>query len=166
MKKFFTVLMCIMLCCGVGFSKDKTPEVQEVSIVGEGVGNGGRPILMVTCAAKKADKVTLDEIRNCAVRSVLFKGWSDKSKSSSFDSSVNHPALAGNPDVETQHIDYFNDFFSSGEANKYVDIVDDSRKVTKAGKLYHVSQLVTVNVPALRAKLERDNIIKSLKSGW
>ena len=115
---------------------------------------------------QKADKVTAAEICNSAVRAVLFKGWVDKSKSSSFDSSVNHPAIAGNPDVEIQHTDYFNDFFISGEAAKYVDIVEDTRKVTKSGKVYLVSQTVSVNVPALRSKLERDNIIKSLKSGW
>ena len=68
--------------------------------------------------------------------------------------------------MEIQHTDYFNDFFISGEAAKYVDIVEDTRKVTKSGKVYLVSQTVSVNVPALRSKLERDNIIKSLKSGW
>lgn len=166
MKLILTLLLFFVLSCGTAFSKDKAPEVQEISIVGEGIGNGGRPVLVVTCAAKKADKVTFDELCRCAVRCVLFKGWADKSKSASYDSSVSHPALAGNPDVEAQHIDYFNDFFSSGEASKYVDIVEDTRKVTKSGKQYQVSQMVTVNVPALRSKLERDNIIKSLKSGW
>lgn len=166
MKKLILLLFCFMLCHGISYAKDKAPEVQAVSVYGEGVGNGGRPVIVVTCSAKKADKVTAAEICNSAVRAVLFKGWADKSKSSSFDSSVNHPAIAGNPDVEIQHTDYFNDFFSSGEAAKYVDIVEDTRKVTKSGKVYLVSQTVSVNVPALRSKLERDNIIKSLKSGW
>ena len=100
------------------------------------------------------------------MRAVLFKGWVDKSKSSSFDSSVNHPAIAGNPDVEIQHTDYFNDFFISGEAAKYVDIVEDTRKVTKSGKVYLVEPDGFCECSALRSKLERDNIIKSLKSGW
>lgn len=153
------MLVCLLACA-------KDPEVTSVSIVGEGVGNGGRPIIVATCAAKKADKVTDKDLCTCAVRGVLFQGWADKSNTSTFDASVNHPAVAGNPDVETAHADYFADFFASGEAVKYADVIPDTRKVMKSGKVYHVSQAVSVNVPALRQKLERDNVIKSLRSGW
>jgi len=163
MKKLMMMLACVMMFVVAGA---KAPEVVDVSVTGEGVGNGGRPVLVATCSAKKANKVTDDDIRRCAVRGVLFKGWADKSNTSSFDASINHPAIAGNPDVETMHADYFKDFFESGEAIKYVDVLADTRNVMKSGKLYHVSQMVTVNVQALRAKLEKDNIIKSLRSGW
>lgn len=163
MKKCIMMLAYMLVFM---FASAKDPEVTDVSVSGEGVGNGGRPVLTVTCAAKKADKVTDNDLRRCAVRNVLFNGWVDKSNTSSFDASVNHPAVAGNPDVETQHADYFADFFASGEAGKYVDILPDTRKVMKSGKVYHVSQMVSVNVPALRQKLERDNIVKSLRSGW
>ena len=144
-------LGCVMFMVAAAMAKE--PEVMEVSIQGEGVGNGGRPILTVTCSAKKADKVTEDDIRRCAVRGVLFRGYSDKSNTSNFDASTSHPAIVG-ADKESSYADYFNDFFNSGAANSYVDLIDDTRKVMKAGKVYHVSQTVQVNVPDLRKKLE------------
>ena len=163
MKKIMLMLSCIMLMAGAVMAKE--PEVMEVSIHGEGVGNGGRPLLTVTCSAKKADKVTEDDIRRCAVRGVLFRGYADKSNTNSFDASTSHPALVG-ADKESAYADYFNDFFNSGAANSYVDIIDDTRKVMKAGKVFHVSQTVQVNVPDLRKKLEKDGIVRSLRSGW
>lgn len=156
-------LGCVMFMVAAAMAKE--PEVMEVSIQGEGVGNGGRPILTVTCSAKKADKVTEDDIRRCAVRGVLFRGYSDKSNTSNFDASTSHPAIVG-ADKESSYADYFNDFFNSGAVNSYVDLIDDTRKVMKAGKVYHVSQTVQVNVPDLRKKLEKDGIVRSLRSGW
>lgn len=163
MKKLFMMLAAMLMFVAAGA---KEPEVTDVSIQGQGVGNGGRPIILATCSAKKADKVTDSDLRRCAVRGVLFKGWVDANSVGGMDTSTNHPAVAGNPDVETQHADFFKDFFESGEANNYADIVPDTRKVMKNGKLYNVSAKVVVNVPALRAKLERDHIIKSLRTGW
>ena len=157
MKKFAVMLACILVSL---FTNAKAPEVTDVSVTGEGVGNGGRPVVVATCAAKKADKVT------DADRAVLFSGWVDKSNTSSFDASVSHPAVAGSPDAEAAHADYFADFFASGAASKYASVLPDTRKVVKSGKVYHVSQAVSVNVPELRRKLEKDNIIKSLRSGW
>lgn len=165
MKKLLMILACVLMCV-TAEAKEKTPDVVDVSVAGEGIGNGGRPLIVATCSAKKADKVTDSDLRRCAVRGVMFKGWADKSNTQSFDASTNHPAICGNADVETMHADYFKDFFDSGEAIKYADVVADTRKVMKSGKLYHVSQIVTVNVSALRAKLEKDGIIKSLRTGW
>lgn len=163
MKKIMMMLAFVLVCMVAG-AKDS--EVVDVSITGEGVGNGGRPTITATCSAKKANKVTDDDIRRCAVRGVLFKGWTDKSNTSAYDASSNHPPIAGSADRETMNADYFADFFGSGEAIKYVDILPDTRKVSKNGKVYYVSQMVSVNVSELRKKLERDGITKSLKTGW
>ena len=163
MKKFAVMLACIVVSL---FTNAKAPEVTDVSVTGEGVGNGGRPVVVATCAAKKADKVTDADLTRCAVRAVLFSGWVDKSNTSSFDASVSHPAVAGSPDAEAAHADYFAYFFASGDASKYASVLPDTRKVVKSGKVYNVSQSVSVNVPELRRKLEKDNIIKSLRSGW
>lgn len=65
------MMLAFVLVCMVAGAKD--PEVVDVSITGEGVGNGGRPTITATCSAKKANKVTDDDIRRCAVRGVLFK---------------------------------------------------------------------------------------------
>ena len=115
--------------------------------------------------AAMAPRDLTDRVR-CAVRGVLFKGWTDKSNTSAYDASSNHPPIAGSADRETMNADYFADFFGSGEAIKYVDILPDTRKVSKNGKVYYVSQMVSVNVSELRKKLERDGITKSLKTGW
>ena len=147
-------------------AKEKAPEVAVVSVVGEGVGNGGRPLLTVTCSAKKADKVTELDLRREAVRAVLFRGWTDKSNTNAFDASTNHPALTAGPDQEAVNADYYRDFLTGENVVNYVDLVPDTRRVMKAGKDYHVSQTVTVNLPALRKKLEKDGMVKSLKSGW
>ena len=175
MKKIMMMLAFVLVCMVAGA---KDPEVVDVSqksdgqtaisffLTGEGVGNGGRPTITATCSAKKANKVTDDDIRRCAVRGVLFKGWTDKSNTSAYDASSNHPPIAGSADRETMNADYFADFFGSGEAIKYVDILPDTRKVSKNGKVYYVSQMVSVNVSELRKKLERDGITKSLKTGW
>ncbi len=163
MKKLVLFLVCMLTLSAASWAK--APQVTEVSITGEGVGNGGRAVLKVTCAAKKAADVTDAELAVCAVRGVLFRGYADASKSSSFDSSTNHPAIVG-ADNEAAHADYFADFFNSGAASSYVNILDDTRKVTKVGKVYHVTQMVQVNTPDLRKKLEKDGIIRSLKSGW
>lgn len=157
------LFVCAVMTCGAIMAKD--PDVTEVSLVGEGIGNGGRPVIVVTCGAKKTDKVTDDAIRRCAVHGILFRGYADKSNTASYDASTSHPALL-DADKEAGYADYFNDFFSSGAYNTYVDILPDTRKVMKSGKLYHVSQAVQVNVPALRKKLEKDGVIRSLKSGW
>lgn len=163
MKRLLTLLACALMMAGAMFAKD--PEVTEVSISGEGVGNGGRPVLIVTCAAKKPDKVTDDDLRRCAVRGILFRGYADKSNTSAFDASTSHPALVG-ADAESMHADYYGDFFASGAANSYVDILPDTRKVMKSGKIYHVSQKVQVDVPSLRKKLEKDGMLRSLRTGW
>lgn len=163
MRKLIMFIVCMLMISVAAWAK--APQVSEVSVIGEGIGNGGRPVLVVTCAAKKASDVSDTELALCAVRSVLFRGYADASKSSGFDSSTNHPAIVG-ADNETAYADYFADFFNSGSASSYVDILPDTRKISKVGKVYHVSQSVQVNVPALRAKLEKDGIIRSLKTGW
>lgn len=163
MKKLFLFLAVAFVALA---SAAKPPVITDVSIVGEGVGNQGRPIIKATCSSKKAADVTDADLIRCAVRGVMFQGWVDKSNTTAFDASTNHPAVCGNPDVEVQHADYFADFFGGNDAAKYAQVLPDTRKVLKNGKEFNVSALVSVNVPALRAKLERDNVIKSLKSGW
>ena len=66
------ILACVLMCV-TAEAKEKTPDVVDVSVAGEGIGNGGRPLIVATCSAKKADKVTDSDLRRCAVRGVMFK---------------------------------------------------------------------------------------------
>lgn len=70
MKKFAVMLACIVVSL---FTNAKAPEVTDVSVTGEGVGNRGRPVVVATCAAKKAAKVTDADLARCAVRTVKGK---------------------------------------------------------------------------------------------
>lgn len=162
MKKILTLIAC-MLTIFVASAKDNSPEVSEVSAVGEGIGNGGRPMIAVTLSAKKADKITQADFEKAAVRCVLFRGWVDAQSMDGLDTSTRHGAICNNPDVEVQHADYFNDFFSSGEAANYVTVIPDTKRVLKKGKVVEVTETVTVDQRALRKKMERDNIIKKLR---
>ncbi len=165
MKKVLFALACL-LACAVGGAKEKAPEVTDLGIVGEGIGNGSAAIVTATCSAKKADKVTDADIARAAVRGVLFTGWTDKAGDAYIDSATKHPAVAGSADAEVQHADYFKAFFESNAPMSYVTILPDTRKVVKSGKVYKVSQTVTVNTSALKAKLQKDGVIKGLRSGW
>lgn len=165
MRKLLLAFSLGLVALGVG-AKEKAPEVQLVSVIGEGVGNGGRPMLTVTMEAKKTDKITTNDLRNAAVRAVLFNGWGDASNTAAYDASTSHPSICGSADVEAQHADYFADFFNSGDAAKYADLVDDTRKVKKVGKLFQVSQSLIINVKDLRAKMEKDKVVRSLRTGW
>ena len=102
------ILACVLMCVAAE-AKEKTPDVVDVSVAGEGIGNGGRPLIVATCSAKKADKVTDSDLRRCTVRGVMFKGWADKSNTQSFDASTNHPAICGNADVQIlqQNLAYY-----------------------------------------------------------
>ena len=69
--------------------------------------------------------------------------------------------------AESQHADFFKDFFKeSGIAKNYVSSVSGSRQVTKSGKEYKISTIVTVNKEQLHSDLEKAGIIKGLNSGF
>ena len=69
--------------------------------------------------------------------------------------------------------DFFKDFFASVKRNdpnnfaKYVTVVEEVTDRQKLGKKkFRIGTLVTVNIALLRKKLEKENIIKSLSSGF
>lgn len=68
------------------------------------------------------------------------------------------------------HKDYFDDFFGSGEFQKYARIAIngyvEQNSLVKVGKLYKVGKIVVISFNELRSRLESDNIIKGLNSGF
>lgn len=162
MKKLIFAFACALLALA---SMAKAPVVTDVSCSGEGVGSRGRVVVRATCSAKKAADVTDADLIRCAVRAIMFQGWNDANSMGGYDVSASHGALCGNPDVETQHADYFADFFAANEQSNYAQVLPDTRKVLKSGKVYNVSALVSINSKALRQKLERDHIIKKFGEG-
>lgn len=103
-----------------------------------------------------------------AVHAVIFQGINAQGTKCS-----KKPALARSPSLETEFEEFFNVFFESkgqkdlNNFSKYVQVIDgvtDRMKVSK--KEYRIGTLVTVNVALLRKRLEKENIIKSLDSGF
>lgn len=129
-------------------------------IEGAGTATQGSYMVKVTVITKDK-KISDDVIARCAVHGVLFKGFSNK------ELRQNQRPLAGSAMVEAQHADFFKDFFKEdGIAKNYVSIVNGSRQVTKSGKKYRVSSVVTVNKEQLHSDLEKAGIIKGLNTGF
>ena len=103
-----------------------------------------------------------------AVHAVIFQGVNAQGRICK-----QKPALARSINLETEREDFFKDFFASVKRNdpnnfaKYVTVVEEVTDRQKLGKKkFRIGTLVTVNIALLRKKLEKENIIKSLSSGF
>jgi|TARA_B110000459_G_scaffold90055_1_gene100785 hypothetical protein len=103
-----------------------------------------------------------------AVHAIIFQGINAQGRKCK-----QKPALARSINLETEREDFFKEFFASVKRNdpnnfaKYVNVVEEVTDRQKLGKKkYRIGTLVTVNVALLRKKLEEENIIKSLSSGF
>jgi len=103
-----------------------------------------------------------------AVHAVIFQGINAQGRICK-----GKPALARSIKLEAEREDFFKEFFASVKRNdpnnfaRYVNVVEmvtDRQKLGK--KKFRIGSLVTVNVALLRKKLEEENIIKSLSSGF
>lgn len=132
--------------------------VPEYQLQGAGVGNQGTYVVTVTVLGKK-NNINDDVLGRCAVHGVLFKGFSDA------ESRKTYKPLAGSAANEGQHAEFYEDFFADGgAANNYVQFVNSSRKVVKAGKQYKISVTATINKDQLRSDLEKAGVIRSLNA--
>lgn len=135
-------------------------ESLSYEIEGAGTGVYGSYLVKVMVLTKNKN-INDEEIARCAVHGVLFRGFSNKELRQS------QRPLAGSPLVETQHADFFKEFFKEGGvAKNYVSSVTGSRQVIKSGKQYKVSAIVTVNKEMLHKDLEKAGIIKGLNTGF
>lgn len=162
-------LLLIALIVGISFSVDakKKEDNWRQNIQLEGVSiSRSNAVVKVSIVDKKKDKVTEDIVGKCAVYGILFKGYVIKSTTNAGYGDSSQPALVGGLAAEQQHIDFFNPFFENGDYAKYVQLINDSRRVTKVGKEYKVSTTVSVNIEQLRKDLEQAGILRKLNSGW
>lgn len=165
MKKVILVLYAILFVMTLSAKDNSADTGGQYQIQGAGPANGGSSLVYVTVLAKKADKVTEDMLVKAAVHGVLFRDYTDAS-ASGFGSSSQHPAMMGSPAAYNQHLDFFEPFFRDGQYRGYAQYVDDSRRVVKSGKEYKVSAKVLVSSASLRRDLEKQGLIKGLRSGW
>lgn len=110
----------------------------------------------------KKERLTRDNCMRNAIHGILFKGYmatgnrmADKGKK---------PLV---PEGYDAHKKYFDDFFESGDYLQYVQLTNNGQlnagdviKIDK--KRYKVGMVVLINYNALRDRLEKDKIIKSL----
>lgn len=149
------LLAVLLLAPAYATAKDKKG-TQEFNYNIENAGNAaqGTYLVKVTVITKNK-KVSDDVIARNAVHGVLFRGFPGQRP------------LAGSALAESQNADFFKEFFKEGgPARNYVQVINSSRQVVKAGKEYHVTTTVTVSKDQLRRDLENAGIIKGLNSAF
>ena len=146
---------------------DKETAKWNYSIECQGEAAGGTYTLKVFSIVMDERLAGVQAQKN-AVHAIIFQGINSQGRICK-----QKPALARSINLETEREDFFKEFFASVKRNdpnnfaKYVNIVDEVTDRQKLGKKkFRIGSLVTVNVGLLRKKLEKENIIKSLSSGF
>ena len=165
MKKLLFLILGVMFVSLASFAKDKEEGyVPEYQMEGAGMTSSNAQQVKVTILSKKKD-VSDADLSKCAVHGVLFRDYDDVTNSG-YGSVASHKCLMGSPTKEVEHIDFFEPFFRNGDWSRYVQLVSDSRRVVKSGKQWKTSAIVRVNSSALKEDLQKQGLVKSLKSGW
>lgn len=132
----------------------------------EGIAKQGAKLVKVWSYSKNPKHAIASAMRN-AVHGVIFKGFAGGGQSC-----TSSQPLVKDPSVEEEYKEFFNEFFAEGgEYLKYVSAATDGSiapgdrlKVSK--REYKIAAVVTVMSDQLRKRLEKENIVKSLTSGF
>lgn len=158
MRKISFILLFVLTLVARASMAQETYSVPHYDIVSCGTGLESTYSAEVSVYQKKPNKDVEANVRKAAVHGALFKGLS-----------AGNGGRAQRPIVdaatEKQHADFFNSFFSDeARYSRYVTVVDGSIRVEKTEKkLYRVRAVVSIQKDALRADLEKENIIESFK---
>lgn len=121
----------------------------------------GYKVLKVWSYGRREVLTTRECMKN-AIHGVLFKGVQASS-----DTGNQKDLKALVPDGPSANQDYFDNFFESGDFLQFVQATNngqlaagDVMKISK--KEYKIGLVVQINYKALRDKLQKDGIIKSL----
>lgn len=149
-------LLCFMLMVSMSLMA-KGGKALQYDITGTGSGNEGMVLVKVFVYGKN---VTDQDIKQAAVHGVVFRGCSGN------NSGVRQPAMAS-PETENSYADFCNAFFSAkGECQNYASIIDGSYERIKTAKGLKYGAIVQVDKKALRKKMEKVGIVRSLSSGF
>lgn len=167
MKKLLTLVLAAAILSPMAVLAKKNDEglAPQYQLEGAGVTSQNAQQVLVTIVTKKKDKVKEDDLERAAVHGILFRDYDDATNSG-FGSVASHKSIMGSPTAEAEYVDFFEPFFKNGDYRKYVQLVDNSRRVVKCGKEWKVSAVVRVNTAALRKDLKKQEMIKDLGSGW
>ena len=166
MNRIFVLIFSALLSFGFSLSADGKERVvpfnYELSVVQEGnSATSGHKIFKVWSFGKKGDLTQEICMRN-AIHGLLFRGLVAE------DMGSQGSVAALVPDGYESHKDYFDAFFSSGDFLQFIQPASKGAQqagdVVKMKKEYKVGLLVQVNLSALRKRLEKDGIIKGVRS--
>ena len=138
------------------------------SIECQGEAAGGNTYTLKVFSIVMDERLAAVQAQKNAVHAIIFQGVNAQGRKCK-----QKPALARSIDLETEREDFFKEFFASVKRKdpnnfaKYVTVVEQVTDRQKLGrKKFRIGTLVTVNIALLRKKLEKENIIKSLSSGF
>ena len=166
MNRIVVLIFSALLSFGISLSADAKERVvpfnYELSVVQEGnSATSGHKIFKVWSFGKKGDLTQEICMRN-AIHGLLFRGLVAE------DMGSQGSVAALVPDGYESHKDYFDAFFSSGDFLQFIQPASKGAQqagdVVKMKKEYRVGLLVQVNLSALRKRLEKDGIIKGVRS--
>lgn len=165
MKKFLSIMCALALCVSAGATvskkkADKDTQQYRYEIACAGNAAQGTYLVKVSTYSKKAD-VAENQCRKNAVHGIIFKGYGGD------NGCVAQRALCSTPGAEVEYETFFKSFFADGgEYQKYASIVAGTTEVTKVGKEYKVSVIVSVRKDDLRRALEAAGVVRSLNAGF
>lgn len=171
MKRTVQITLILLLAATTALTAQSRRELKayygsqyNVEIQTLGVGNDGTKLFKVWGYGKKENEAIFEAKRN-AISAAIFKGIPAGGGASPT------PALSTDPDAETKHKEFFDDFFKDG--GKYLQFVNlsDDAHVSQADKVkmkkgYKVGVAVSINHTGLRKYLEDKGVIRSLNSGF
>lgn len=172
LSHLFTTIFFVLIAnfgAQAQFKKEKAFEDTKIwryDIECQGIAKQGAKLVKVWSYSKNPKHAIASAMRN-AVHGVIFKGYAGGGQGcTSFQPLVNDPS------VEEANKAFFDKFFEEGgEYLKYVSAATDGSiapgdrlKVSK--REYKIGVVVNVMSDQLRKRLEKENIIKSLTSGF
>lgn len=161
MKKVLVLAFICFLFSALAVNAKDKPDLSQYEIEMAEIGKPGTLVVKVWCYNKKPT-LPDDTFRQCAIKGVLFKGVDDSGRMKG-----RKPLVA---DGYESHKEYFDQFFAGGTYQNYARVAMDGyveqRNLIKVGKYYKIAKIVVISYNELRARLENDNVIKSLNSGF
>lgn len=156
MKRLSTIVAIMMaFVCALNVSAKDDPMQYEVEAAG--VGSEGTYLVRAWVISSKG-KTTDAQIKEAALRGVIFRGFAAGNGSSS-----QRPMVS--PALEQEKAPFFNDFFA-GAAGSFASIVTGSQQRVKTAKGTKTGAVVQVRKDELRRYLEQAGVARGLSSGF
>lgn len=155
-KMILLLLLFMSLSFDNLYAKSNITET-KYDIEGVETGKQGTYLVKVYVYSKKPS-VTSEEFKYAAVHGVIFRGFERKGYG------IQKPMAK--PEAQTEHADYFDDFFKNGDYVAYAQVVNPVADRVKVGKEYKLAAVVSVLKDELRKTLEGAGVIHSLNSAF